>query len=100
MDNAGPHIANTVKSDFLFHMTHLYTPPNYPDFNPIESAFSKLRLLVNKKSHTTEIDLIKSIYTFVCVTNNLSVKLKYVRIRNKNRNREQCKRRKSTQPNI
>ena len=35
MDNAGPHIASTVKNDFLYHMTHLFTPPNCPDFNPM-----------------------------------------------------------------
>ena len=43
-------------------MTHLYTPSNCPDFNPIELAFAKLRKLVNKKKHTQEVDLVEAIY--------------------------------------
>ena len=49
MDNAGPHIVDTLQSDFLQFMTHLYTPPNIPYYNPIELAFSKLKNLVTKK---------------------------------------------------
>ena len=58
MDNLGSHKGPAVRDAIeAAGATLLYLPPYSPDFNPIESAFAKLKALLRKAAERTVDDL-------------------------------------------
>jgi transposase len=54
MDNLGSHKRPSIRAAIeAIDASLLYLPPCSPDFNPIESAFAKLKALLRKAAERT-----------------------------------------------
>ena len=66
MDNLSSHKGPAVRAMIeAAGATLLYLPPYSPDFNPIESAFSKLKAMLRKAAQRTAEGLWNTIGTLI-----------------------------------